>query len=270
MTWKYDALNHLALNLESQATFKIQRSSRRLDSPADFELVPPDGSSNAWLPEELEQLKADLWLEMQRVWKQADLRLQLSSLIRNKLGGDNYRAASVISGISGKTISARSIQAWLAEPTKRSSRTCPEWAVAALETYAPPPQTVARPAEAPLTAWEVKNRFGVDYAEREIDSEEKLQKEWAATNLTVLPAALASLEWELRRHLDYLNESINLWRVALKTGKSFEEFQQLALEKLDDAASRRHYIQEDKLAIKQGRDEFSNPEGLPTGKGGAQ
>lgn len=173
----------------------------------------------------------------------------------------------MISGISEKTVSARSIQAWLIDPTKRSSRTCPEWAVEALETYSPPVEQVEREAGSPLSAWDMKAKYAVAFAEGEIEANERLRKKWIETSFSAIPNELYELELKLSNHLHYVSDSLSHLKYALKTSKSFEEFQRLALEKLEDAADLRFFFAETQKAIEQGSDEFSNQEGLPVSKG---
>lgn len=262
MAWKFDGLNRQALHVESQTKFSI-KFDRKLKSISDFELIPPKDQLTNWSPEQIDHLKNDLWVEMNRVWEQASLRDRLRELIRKKLGGDNYRAANVICGISGKTVSARSIQAWLIEPAKRSSRTCPDWAVEALEAYVPPPEQHAPQQQAGLSPWDIQTKFAVDFAERRIEAEEQLRHKWADLPLSLLPERLSELELRLSDHLKYLNESMHVMKVKLKSSTSFEDFQGKVLEEFDNAQSIDFFIRETKKAIEQRSDEFSNVAGLP-------
>lgn len=65
------------------------------------------------------------WMSMK------DSRQDLARLITEN-GLRNTEAAILIESQVDRTCSERSIKAWLAEPGKTSSRTCPEWAVIAL------------------------------------------------------------------------------------------------------------------------------------------
>jgi len=266
MAWKYDGVSQQAFHVESQTQFRLN-GKRKLESPSDFELIPPEGAAKKWYSAELDNLKKELWVEMQSVWEQAALRMRLQSLIRTKLRGDNYRAANVISGVSGKTVSARSIQAWLVDPTRRSSRKCPEWAVEALEAYSAPVAETERVTGEPLSTWEIKAKFSVDFAERQIEAKESLRKKWMSTPVSSLPEGFCELELKLNTYFKYLSETQSIWTAALRASSSFEEFRRLALEKLDDAAEIRLFVEETRRAIEQGSEEFSNEDGLPGQKG---
>lgn len=264
--WKYDGLNQWALHVESQTRFGIRHGKKLVDI-SDFELIPPDGEPLRWPSADLAQMKLSLWEEMKRVWAQNALRNRLQSLIQLKLRGDNYRAANVISGISGKSVSARSIQAWLIEPTKRSHRTCPEWAVSALESYTPPEQERTPETSSPLSAWDIKTRYGVRFAEQAIEADERLRQGWLDAPASSIPLRLYELERQLTDHLYYLNENFSAIRTALKSSDSFVEFRKQVLEKLEEAADIRFFIGETKKAIEQRGEEFANPHGLPNPKG---
>ncbi len=267
MFWKYDGLNPWAVHVESQTQFGI-RAGKRLTGITDFELIPPKGMHGQWTPAELAQMKASLWVEMKRTWEQNASRHRLQSLIRTKLGGDNYRAANVISAASGKAVSARSIQAWLIEPTKSSSRTCPKWAVEALESYSSPEQECSPKSAGQLSAWEVKNRHAVRYADDRIEARKRLRQQWADTPISALTARLYELDHRVSEHLNYLNESLLVVTKALKSSSNFAEFQRAAIEELDKAAQIRFDVEEAEKALEQRSGEFSNDEGLPSENGG--
>ena len=83
-------------------------------------------------------------------------------VLMNELHLSQTRCASVISQITLRPLSARSVRAWLTDPTNPSARNCPDWAVKALVEYKSrpivwddeepaieePPSITAHPAEA--------------------------------------------------------------------------------------------------------------------------
>lgn len=94
------------------------------------------------------------------------------------------RAAKVISDITQRPLSPRAVRAWLTDPTKPSFRSCPNWAIDALEEYERRPmvfddevedtkdqhpssnakdKTVAHPDDLPIAP-------GIPYSMRELEA----------------------------------------------------------------------------------------------------
>lgn len=267
MPWTYDDSSNLALDTDSNTTFHV-RFSRNVKGPSDFELIPPSGSTEAWMPAKLDQIKQELWTVIKGIWHQKSLRVEMRNLIQSKLAGDNYQAAKVISKMTGKEVSARSIQAWLIEPTRKSSRTCPAWAVEALKQYSPPPYRARGSAEQPRS-WQVRNNAAVELAERSIDADARIRKKWAEANLADFPDMLATLEISHGEYLRRLHGVTGAINGALRSSNSFEEFKQRALNELEEVSSIESSVSEAKRDIELRQGEFSNAEGLKP-SGGAQ
>ncbi len=265
MAWKYDGIGGRVLHVESQTEFGLHRLSPKLESPSDFDLVPPERSSRTWRPEELQQLKEDFWPEMKKAWDQSSLRLTLARLIRSKLGGDNFRAARVISEITKREVSARSIQAWLIDPLKQSSRTCPPWAVEALGQYSPPSQDTTTTEWSMPHSWNVRANRAVEYAENKIEADERLKKKWADANLSSLHEKLYELERDYRGWRDHFSDFAAALKTGLQRSESFEDFRKRVLAELNEASEVLSLVEDAKKAIQQGTGEFSNPDGLPRG-----
>lgn len=262
MAWKYDGISSHALHVESETLFEIHCPGRNLQSPSDFELVPPNRLSKKWRPEDLQRLKEDFWPEMKKAWEQRHLRSTLADLIWRKLGGDNFQAAIVISRIAKRDVSARSIQAWLIDPLKRSSRTCPPWAVKALEEYEPPTQDAASEWPMPRGLQIMGNR-SVMLAEARIEADESLQRKWAETDLSSLPVKLYELERHFLRWQNKLDEIEIAIMASLRDCKDFPDFRRRILDARESTSSISFAIDDARRAIEQKSDEFSNADGLP-------
>lgn len=267
MPWKYDDSSNLAVHIETNTTFGV-RFSQNVKGPSDFELIPPSGSIRAWPPAKLDQIKRELWTVIEGIWHQKSLRLEMHNLIQTKLAGDNYQAAKVISKMTGKEVSARSIQAWLIEPTRKSSRTCPTWAVEALKQYSPPQYGTSGFTEQPRS-WQVRNNAAVELAERSIDADKRRRKKWAQAGLNAIPDMLSTLEKSHDEYLKHLHGMVLAINAALRASNSFEDFKQRALDELEEVSSIESSIFEAKRDIELGQGEFSNAEGLKP-SGGAQ
>jgi hypothetical protein len=269
MAWKYFGIDFSALHVESRTLFGIRFSG---ESASDFELIPPIERVGVWSPEEMERQKADLWPEIKRAREQRNLQFRLQALINAKCRGENLFAASTISRISGKDVSARSIQAWLIDPRKeKSSRTCPAWAVEALETYFPDPKTTITEEElkAPLAPWLMRARYSVESADHRIEAKERLRKKWADASLSSFPKMVNKFESSQNDWNASFLEDLSIIKSALRDKKidNFDDFRRFVLEKLDNYSMREYEIHETMTAIEQRTQEYSNPEGLPDQKG---
>jgi hypothetical protein len=216
--------------LESGETFSIQYISNAVKSSLDIELVPPVQSIRDWSVFELEALKEELWAVMKEEFEQVNMRSKLAALIKNPLIGDNFQAADVISRISGKNVSQRSIQAWLIEPEKNSSRKCPGWAVSALEQYLAEPENQKRlrdlvnyykatgpvasatPAESRA---EIRLETVSPNAEPVYYGSDSRREEWLQTPLSELPARLFEMEQRMNAYINYFSQTLNAITVTV-------------------------------------------------------
>lgn len=204
---------------------------------------------------------------MERAWEQSSLRSTLARLIRSKLGGDNLRAARVISEITKKEVSARSIQAWLIDPLKQSSRTCPSWAVEALEQYSPPDQGDAIADWVMPHSWNVRANRSVEYAENAIEADERLKKKWAEANLSSLHERLYELERDYLGWRNHFSDLVLAFKTGLQRSESFEDFRKRVLAELDELSTVSFLVHDAKRAILQKTNEFSNADGLASKDG---
>jgi hypothetical protein len=246
MPWKYTMSSSHATHVESGETFGIDYVSNNIKSSLDFELVPPAGSARTWSAVELDLLREELWTLMREEFEQADLRAKLSSLIKNPLIGDNYQAADVISRISGKHASQRSIQAWLIESDKRSSRKCPPWAVSALETYLAEPENQKRlrdlvnyykAAAAPAAAQPAgaREEAPAGFAGQNTAADDRRREEWQRANLAALPGMLFELEQKMNGHISHFSKTLDaITATVLDEGKDLDDIKRSLRLKLDD------------------------------------
>ena len=273
MSWKYTMLSNTAIRIETGEKFGI-KFDRNLSFITDFELVPPSGSEKKWSSTELNALKDELWSVMEEEFEQSSLRNKLLSLINSQLFGENYRAADIISRISGKKVSERSIQAWLIESDKRSSRKCPVWAVTALETYltAPENQELLRASAESYKilaldrsdrSWEVMDKHAVKFAQGHIDADKKRREEWQQANLTELPTMLFEMENNIVGEIDYLSETLStMLNVIFNEGNDLDEIRRKLKSELEGWSLSRSCVQKTRRAIEGGTDEFSNDQGI--------
>jgi len=246
MPWKYTLSSRHAIHLETGEKFHITYVNNTVKTSQDIELVPSAESARRWSEIELDRLREELWAVMREEFEQASLRSKLSALIKNPLLGDNYQAADVISRISGKNVSQRSIQAWLIESDKRSSRKCPSWAVSALETYLAEPEnqkrlrdlvnyykTTAAPAAAPPA--ETHGEPVAAIAQQALAIGDRRLDEWRRAPLAELPEMLFDLEQRINGYLEYFSQAINaITSTVLEEDKDLNEIRRSLRDKLDE------------------------------------
>lgn len=227
MDWQYSYRANEATHLATKARFRItyQRGSSNFSvTPiGDAEKLP--AGERARLVEALRQLVT-----------QEMLRHELQELIGRKCGNDLAAAARAISLVSGKTITTRTIQSWLIEQGRPSSRNCPGWAVAALREKEASGlganRLEGRPFhEDPYAAVnEVRNRTSILRATERMEEEERRRVRWKKVPVADLPILIADAETSLLRWIYALEAREHAIYQALEVANSFDEFKQKARE----------------------------------------
>ena len=242
MSWKYTLSSSHAVHIETGEKFAIHYVGGTVNSSEDFELVPLPGSAANWTEADLDALREELWAAMREAFEQANLRDKLAALVKNPLIGDPYQAADVIARISGKNVSQRSVQAWLVDPDKSSSRKCPDWAVQALESYLAEPENQKRlrdllkyykPAAAPpVDAWA---ELVPSHARRSLPVDPRRQDEWQAAPLAALPGMLYEMEQRMDAYWHYFQQSLNaITATVLEEDLDLHEIRRRLRDKLDE------------------------------------
>jgi hypothetical protein len=263
MPWKYVYPNTVAIETDTNTTFDV-KTGRMPSTMDDVELTPSASSTQKFDAVTTQKLRAEFWETFQEEQRRNAMRY----LVDGKFGGDTLQASIAIQNITKKPVSHRTIQAWLMEPSARSSRSCPEWALLALKAFADAPENVAylkscerisagTSSYMPYsTAVDVK--YGVKYATNAIVSDEKRQREWSDASFTSLPYMISRFENKTEHHLEHLDQHVHaMWR-ALREATDFEDFRKRVLDEVKDKEIGNMIIRNTRRAIEQGTDEFSN------------
>jgi len=268
MAWKYGFGGKSATHVDSGAVFTVSYRSTNVQSVDDLAIVPDAKSSRKWSDEDIVVLKQELWEHIQDLL----VRDRVAALIQREFLGDNHRAASAISNVTGKRVSERTIQAWLIDPSKVSSRKCPAWALKAMQDYLAEPDNkrylteIAQYREQTTQQHnylnDVYDKHQVRMATGLIDSEKRALDSWQETNFNSLPIKLFELEKRVDGYLNYLSRSNAIITNALGRCSDFDEFKRAVTEELEEAKSIEFAVREVRKAIEEGLDEFSNDEGL--------
>lgn len=262
MTWKVDIYNRvgehwIVEHSESQTAFKVKFEGKQ-PSNAQARLVPLPGKALPWTGAALEEKEKEVQEAFKAKWVKEDRRRRLQELVQTKLGGDTYQAASVLSRTSGRKVSHRSVQAWLVELNRRSSRPCPQWAVDALETYVP--SSTSQDTSADRDTWVLQNE--VRLADERLLAEESWRKKWEEASDTELRKRSADRDIFLTRYILKLEDQLRVLISTLKTSKSFEDYKTRSIDELERLSAKRFGLHTTAQAIRDGREEFSNPDGL--------
>lgn len=263
MPWKYAYPNTVAIEINTNTTFdvKIRRSPSTMD---DIELTPSVSSKQKFDEVTMQRLRAEFWETFQENQRRNAMRY----LVDDKFAGDTLQASIAIQNRTKKPVSHRTIQAWLMEPSARSSRSCPEWALIALKAFIEAPENAdylkscerisARTTSYMPYSTAVDVKYGVQYATNAILSDEKRQREWSDASFRSLPNMISHFENKTERHFEHLDDHVHaIWR-ALREATDFEDFRKRVLDEVKDKEIGSMIVQKTRRAIEQGTDEFSN------------
>lgn len=223
MEWRYCFGNPEALHLPTGSRFKVV-----LDGDGETFDVQPAGHAVNLASQDIARLTDGL-----RQFVIAERRRrELEGLISAKCA-NLTEAANALSIIGGKTVTTRTIQSWLIEPDKVSSRNCPEWAILALREKEarrggnPPPNARAAFVDDPWGAVDdVRDRKSVFIATQQLEGEERRVAEWKRTPSADFPAAVAALEGRLWQWIYAMHERQEHLLAALESSASFDEFKE--------------------------------------------
>lgn len=268
MTWTFQQFARSATHLETKVIFDIDYA-RNIQSASDITMRQRDSSSKRFTTAELAKLHDELWAHHLSERRRGDMR----RLIENDFSGDRHVVADVISKLTARNVSARTVQAWLIEPGRPSSRQCPEWAVKALLDYKAVPDNAEalrarqefesnRLMPPERTAFDVLDKHAVRFATDEIEIERKNREAWKKASLTELPDRIFELQKRTESALATLQKVLAAMSVALETGENFDDFRTKARDSIRDWESGRFYVSEARRAIELGTDEFANDEGV--------
>lgn len=262
MAWKCHIGSSVARHLESGIDFHIEYRSKNIQGVNDIEISPVTRSGKRWTSEEITRLKESLWLH----WKDDERRRELQSLIDKKFLRENYRAASAISSITGKAVSERTIQAWLIELDKPSSRKCPAWALKALKDYLANPEnqrnleeTAKFRSEYPMPETrfdDVFDKRAVKLATWQIEADQEALNRWKSANFENIPNKLYELEKNTDRQIERLENTVSIFINAFKQSETFDDWKNTVLKELRETDDINNTIKATRRAIENGMEEF--------------
>jgi hypothetical protein len=259
MGWQYhrDKSATVATHQPSGLQINITRGADRRQTYA------PTGSvAQRMAPAEVDALLRNL----QQTLQNEDRRAELRALINQHLGRSNSLAVSAINRSSGREpISERTVQSWLIESHRVSSRPCPEWAIVALREHvaslSPSDQKhlkgeAARRLERP--AWlRVDEAHAVDYATIDIERDARTEREWAEVAHPALAKKLAKSEIYQLGFMHGQHRILSALAISLRHSATFEEFRRAFVERDDETSFIESQTRAVRRDIEGGIGEFS-------------
>ena len=130
MNWSYRYPSTRATHIKTGAVFDIKNIGHN-GTIDDLAFIQISGTEKRFSDEEISLFKKDFW----GFYSEEKNRYEMTSLLNSEFMQDPLMVAQAIEAETKKSISTRTVQSWLIEPGKRSSRKCPEWALKALNDY---------------------------------------------------------------------------------------------------------------------------------------
>lgn len=200
------------------------------------------------------------------------VRLEVMRLMRDEFENNPLLVSRALGVKAERKVSPRTVQSWLVDPEKPSSRTCPAWALKALRDFLGEPSQRAL-----LDIWKdinsdgahtqaefrrIYERDGVEKATAEIESDARALAEWENASMLTLARKLFKLERDTVGYIQFVHNQQMALLHGLEKATSYEELRTVVLESIRDRKSADAYVRQTRRAIEAGTDEFAHPEGL--------
>lgn len=204
--------------------------------------------------------------------EQEDRRSRLFNLVHRRFYADNDWVASAIKERTGEVFSVRTIQAWLIQPHRTSSRNCPERVLKALEEYIQDPsnretiewrknryENSLRNGKSPLErSAEVRDSKAVEFATDEIEEESRTCIKWQKEFGNRQGAMIYELQKALERITWSHTETLSAIHEALESSTTFEEFREKFLDQERANRRIRYDVRRAKHSIQNNTEEFAD------------
>lgn len=266
MNWKYEYPAKRAVHLPTKLSFSIAYDPLTTDRKIKLSGPKPENVSD-------EQV-GRLVRELHDIIQDRYLRKEMTHLLHGPFGGDYGLAATVLVERTKKRVSTRTLQAWMMQPGRPSSRRCPEWAVAALQEHIDHQPDSSHAWKGVASArqnspegnslshrTQLRERETVKLAEELISSHDRIDRKWKECAASQVPAQLAGLERELRKKVDDLGEIVSCFLSSLKSSESLQELK----DKVDEGVRWKYQldrlVDETATDMRERRNEFASEDG---------
>ena len=268
MNWSYRYPSTRTTHIKTGAVFDIKNIGHN-GTIDDLAFIQISGTEKRFSDEEISMFKKD-FLDF---YSEEKNRYEMTSLLNSEFMQDPLMVAQAIEAETKKSISTRTVQSWLIEPGKKSSRKCPEWALKALNDYLKQPKNTRFLSEIKLhreknldfkTPWsmQVYDKYSVKFATSEIDEEEKKLKEWEQANFPTLAKKLFMLELKTERHLKHLQDHVLAIIHAIEKATDLADLKAIMKNEIKEKELVDFFIKDTRKAIETKSEEFSENKDL--------
>jgi hypothetical protein len=256
MSWQYDRFqSNVATHKETRVQFEVVLLE---DGGRSYRAA---GTIPTGLPStKLSELEKDL----HETLLEEDRRSELRALLSEHLGHSNSIAVSAINRLSGrKPISERTVQSWLIERDRMSSRACPGWAITALREYVAqlsPSEKEALKDEASRrlsmpASMRVFETHALEFATIDMEREASIERKWQGIASPDLARELAKMESYQLGFIHGQNKMLTAMAVSLRKATNFEEFKREFVQLDDEQSSIESQRRSARREIERGEEE---------------
>lgn len=264
MEWEYQYPSKKAIHIPTNCIFNIDHSS------ADVAISLADGA-----PKGAESQVLLLLSELKVVIRDGELKVLMRGLLERVFGGDFTAAAYILKDLTGRNVSERTLQSWVAQTGKRSSRRCPEWAVNALQAYAeknPEMREVyqARRERKQRDEFEhginslerARTTDGLEKIERDLAFDERFKARVTSAPFSDLPNTLSEIL--LKHERDIRIASSLLFKIyhEIQKAASLDDLKRDLSKEFDKVIDLDSFLQRGKRQLINAEEEFANEHGL--------
>lgn len=264
MTWQYSYPSNKAVHLPTGCILNIDYALN------DFGIALAKES-----PKGAEAQLSTIISELKVVVTDETLKVRMGRLLDNAFGGDSTAVAYLLKELTGRNVSERTLQSWLMQTGKRSSRRCPEWAVNALQAYveknpdmretyqARREQNLKNELEQGGSRLErAYNTDGLEQIERDLADDERFRARLTSASLGDLPNILSDILLKHERDMNIARSLIFDIFHEIQKAASLDDLKRDLNKKFDDTLNYDSFIQKGKMHLIQGKNEFANEHGL--------
>ena len=266
MSWKYAHNNNKALHIPTGGVFNIEFSHQ-----AELKITLASESPKGIPTTQLSKLIPELMV----IVKDEGLKHRMGSILRVAFGGDYTAAAYILKQSTGKNVSERTLQSWLMQTGKKSSRKCPEWAVNALHDYVEKnpnelvtfksrrEQRIKSEFEHGINRLErARNTDGLEDVERSLGDDEHFRNRVKSASLVDLPNVLSDILLKHEQDINTQRRLIFDIFHAISEATSLDELKKKLNDRFDSFLDHSNFIYQAKQQVIAGENEFSNEYGL--------
>lgn len=203
------------------------------------------------------------------------LKFQMRHLLQVYFCGDYTAAAYLLKELTGTNVSERTLQSWVMQTGKNSSRKCPEWAVSALEAYIEKNPTMSdtfqvrrekkikNEIEQGVDALErARNSEGLERIERELESDERFRARMNSASLGDLPNIFSDSLLKQEKDISMTRTLLfHIYHEIIKA-TTLDDLKLEINKKFDDVINYSNFIYQGKRQLANEENEFSNEYGL--------